>query len=113
VRHNVEVVVGHLRRDKLVVSSKDKTEIGYIFYNMIYLCSRREHLLSHIALLWEGFPHLEMTYVLKFFMLIQLSYWLHWVPEVYFLRMKRDEIPQKLTTSAIYASVVALAYLSK
>lgn len=72
----------------------------------------KENYLTQIALLWEGFPHVEMTYVLKFFMLIQLSYWLHWIPEVYFLRMKRDEIPQKLTTSAIYASVVALAYLS-
>jgi len=72
----------------------------------------RENYLSHIALLWDGFPHLEMSFVLKFFMLSQLSYWLHWIPEIYFLRMKRDEIPQKMTTAGVYIAVVAFAYLT-
>jgi len=31
---------------------------------------------------------------------------------VYFLRMKREEIPQKLTMTAIYASIVTAAYLA-
>ncbi|CAL8073554.1 unnamed protein product [Orchesella dallaii] len=72
----------------------------------------RENYLSHISSLWEGYPHVEMTFILKFYMLTQISYWLHWIPEIYFLRMKRDEIPQKLTTSALYIAVVAFAYLT-
>lgn len=73
---------------------------------------QRESYLGQIALLWEGFPHTEMSFVLKFFMLIQVSYWLHWIPEIYFLRMKKEEIPQKLTMTAIYASIVSFAYVS-
>ncbi|XP_021956134.1 translocating chain-associated membrane protein 1 [Folsomia candida] len=73
---------------------------------------QRENYLSQISLLWDGFPHMEMSFVLKFFMLIQLSYWLHWIPEVYFLRMKKEEIMQKLTMASIYTSVVAVAYVA-
>jgi translocating chain-associated membrane protein 1 len=72
----------------------------------------RENYLSHIALLWDGFPHTEMNFILKFFMLGQLSYWLHWIPEIYFLRMKRDEVPQKMTTAGIYIAFVSFAYLT-
>jgi translocating chain-associated membrane protein 1 len=72
----------------------------------------RENYLGHVASLWEGFPHAEMSFVLKFFMLAQLSYWLHWVPEIYFLRMKRDEIPNKMITAAVYISFVTFAYLT-
>jgi translocating chain-associated membrane protein 1 len=73
---------------------------------------QRENYLSQISLLWDGFPHTELSFVLKFFMLIQLSYWLHWILEVYFLRMKKEEIMQKLTTTAIYTSVITLAYMA-
>jgi len=72
----------------------------------------RENYLSHVSNLWEGFPHAEMSFVLKFFMLGQLSYWLHWVPEIYFLRMKKDEIPSKLITAGVYFAFVAFGYLT-
>jgi translocating chain-associated membrane protein 1 len=68
--------------------------------------------LGQVSSLWEGFPHAELTFVLKFFMLAQLSYWLHWLPEIYFLRMKRDEIPNKVITAALYVSFVTFAYLT-
>merc|ERR1712117_791115 len=36
----------------------------------------RENLLS-VASLWEGYPHASMSFLFKFFFIIQLSYWLH------------------------------------
>jgi len=72
----------------------------------------RENYLVHLIGLWEGYPHTEMSFVLKFFMLAQLSYWLHWLPEIYFLRMKKDEIPAKLITAGLYIGFVAFAYLT-
>lgn len=72
----------------------------------------RENYLSPVSNLWEGFPHVEMSFVLKFYMICQLSYWLHWIPEVYFLRMKKDEIPSKFLTAGIYFAFVAFAYLT-
>jgi len=72
----------------------------------------RENYLNHVSNLWDGFPHAEMTFVLKFFMLCQLSYWLHWIPEIYFLRMKKEEIPSKMITAGLYVSFVTFAYLT-
>lgn len=72
----------------------------------------RENYLGHISLLWDGFPHDEMNFVLKFFFLSHLSYWLHWLPEIYFQRMKKDEIPLKVATAGIYFTFIALAYLT-
>jgi len=79
--------------------------------NVLFLFCR-ENYLGHISLLWDGFPHTEMNFVLKFFMLSQLSYWLHWLPEIYFQRMKKDEIPTKVATAGIYFSFITLAYLT-
>jgi len=72
----------------------------------------RENYFSRLSTLWEGYPHTEMSFALKFFMLTQLSYWLHWLPEIYFLRMKRDEIPAKITTAGLYIAFIAFAYLT-
>jgi len=72
----------------------------------------RENYLSPVTNLWEGYPHTSMSFVLKFYMICQLSYWLHWIPETYFLRMKKDEIPSKLITAGLYFAFVAFAYLT-
>ena len=34
-----------------------------------------------VASLWEGYPHASMSFLFKFFFIIQLSYWLHIFPE--------------------------------
>ena len=46
----------------------------------------RENLLS-VASLWEGYPHASMSFLFKFFFIIQLSYWLHIFPELYFQKV--------------------------
>ena len=46
----------------------------------------RENLLS-VASLWEGYPHASMSFLFKFFFIIQLSYWLHVFPELYFQKV--------------------------
>ena len=46
----------------------------------------RENLVS-VASLWEGYPHASMSFLFKFFFIIQLSYWLHIFPELYFQKV--------------------------
>ena len=40
-----------------------------------------------VASLWEGYPHASMSFLFKFFFIIQLSYWLHIFPELYFQKV--------------------------
>jgi len=72
----------------------------------------KEHYLTQIARLWEGFPHQEMNFFLKLFWLFQISYSLHWLPEIYFLRMKKEEAVQKILSSALFLGFVAFAYVT-
>ena len=90
------------------IQSLEDEILEHFFYSEF-----RENYLGQLATLWEGYPHTEMSFVLKFFMLTQLSYWIHWLPEIYFLRMKKDEIPAKVTTAGLYLAFVAFAYLTQ
>merc|ERR1712179_308163 len=48
----------------------------------------RENLMN-VSALWDGYPHNNMTFLFKFFFIIQISYWLHIFPELYFQRPRR------------------------
>merc|ERR1719410_639550 len=48
----------------------------------------RENLLS-VSSIWEGYPHNNMTFLFKFYFIIQISYWLHIFPELYFQKTKK------------------------
>merc|ERR1711983_456203 len=52
----------------------------------------RENLFS-IRQLWEGYPHNQMTFMFKFFYIVQIAYWLHVYPELYFQKVKREDMP--------------------
>jgi len=71
---------------------------------------RREGLWLSLSSLWSGYPHLEMTYMLKFFFIIQLSYWLHSFPELYFQKIKKDEMSSRVTYATLYLFMWTLAY---
>merc|ERR1711971_397185 len=49
----------------------------------------RENLLS-VSSIWEGYPHNNMTFLFKFYFIIQISYWLHIFPELYFQPARRE-----------------------
>merc|ERR1711997_1321009 len=61
----------------------------------------RENILN-VASLWEGYPHNNMTFLFKFFFIIQISYWLHIFPELYFQKVKREEMPAKIQYAILY-----------
>lgn len=71
---------------------------------------RRDHLFSSLSNLWTGYPHLQMTYLFKFFFIVQLSYWLHAFPELYFQKVKKDEVMSRVTYSAMYLILWSLSY---
>jgi translocating chain-associated membrane protein 1 len=71
----------------------------------------RENLLS-VAALWEGYPaHTNMTFLFKFFFVIQIAYWLHIFPELYFQKVKREDWAPRIQYACLYLVFIAGAYL--
>merc|ERR1712061_78508 len=70
----------------------------------------RENLFS-IRQLWEGYPHSQMTFMFKFFYIVQIAYWLHIFPELYFQKVKREDMPPKIQYATLYLIFIGAAYL--
>jgi translocating chain-associated membrane protein 1 len=84
-----------------------------LFYLMSVLWSGdiifKENYILNISSLWEGYPH-EMVFMLKFFFIVQVSYWLHCYPELYVQKAKR-QMPARITYATVGLVYVLGAYL--
>merc|ERR1719480_519386 len=76
----------------------------------------RENLLS-VSSIWEGYPHNNMTFLFKFYFIIQISYWLHIFPELYFQKTKKEEMPEKIQYAVLFTRLalvlLVIHYLSE
>ncbi|KAK7574126.1 hypothetical protein V9T40_011317 [Parthenolecanium corni] len=70
----------------------------------------KEDLLLNIRSLWENYPHLHMPFMLKFFYIVQFGYWVHCFPELYFSKVKREDMPAKIKFAIINLVFVSAAY---
>merc|ERR1712080_501679 len=61
----------------------------------------RENLFN-VSALWEGYPHNNMTFLFKIFFIIQISYWLHIFPELYFQKTKKEDMAPKIQYACLY-----------
>lgn len=66
--------------------------------------------LYNISNLWDGYPHQAMSFMFKFFFLVQISYWLHIFPELYFQKVKKDEMAAKIQYACLYLAFIVSAY---
>lgn len=72
----------------------------------------REGLLADPSAMWKDYPNVPMTFMFKFFFIIQLSYWLHCYPELYFQKVKREDMAARVSYATIYLVTIAAAYLT-
>merc|ERR1712236_123014 len=70
----------------------------------------RENLFN-VASLWDGYPHNNMTFLFKFFFIIQISYWLHIFPELYFQKTKKEDMAPKIQYATLYLIFITAAYI--
>jgi len=70
----------------------------------------RENLMS-VSALWDGYPHNNMTFLFKFFFIIQISYWLHIFPELYFQKTKKEDMPPKIQYATLYLIFITASYM--
>jgi len=72
----------------------------------------RENLFT-LSSLWEGYPHNTMTFMFKFFFIIQISYWLHIFPELYFQKVKKEDMGAKIQYACLYLAFIVPAYMMR
>ncbi|XP_047530946.1 translocating chain-associated membrane protein 1 [Vanessa atalanta] len=70
----------------------------------------REGFLFNISLLWDGYPNHPMSFLLKLWWIVQASYWIHTIPELYFLRIKKDEWSGRIRHAIVAFAFLAMAY---
>uniref|UniRef100_A0A674MFV4 Translocation associated membrane protein 2 n=1 Tax=Takifugu rubripes TaxID=31033 RepID=A0A674MFV4_TAKRU len=70
-----------------------------------------EGYILHPSSLWENYPHVHLRFQVKFFYLTQLAYWLHALPELYFQKVRKEEISRQLQYISLYLLHIAAAYL--
>ncbi|KAM9775593.1 translocating chain-associated membrane protein 1 [Syngnathus typhle] len=70
-----------------------------------------ENFLSNPSSLWEGYPHMLMPLQIKFYYICQIAYWLHVLPELYFQKTKKEDIPRQLVYIFLYLVHIAGAYI--
>ncbi|KAM9333597.1 translocating chain-associated membrane protein 1 [Pholidichthys leucotaenia] len=70
-----------------------------------------ENFLANPVSLWEGYPHTLMPFQMKFYYICQIGYWLHAIPELYFQKTKKEDIPRQLVYISLYLVHIAGAYI--
>lgn len=71
----------------------------------------RENYASNISRLWEGYPHINLPFVVKFYYVLQLAYWVHSYPELYFQKVKKDELWSRIQYITMYLVFISVGYL--
>uniref|UniRef100_A0A8C4Q1L3 TLC domain-containing protein n=1 Tax=Eptatretus burgeri TaxID=7764 RepID=A0A8C4Q1L3_EPTBU len=80
------------------------------FFWGAYLLSLEDYI-SQPSGLWEGYPHTNMSSHVKFFFICQIAYWVHALPELYFQKIKKEDIPRQLQYITLYLAHITTAYL--
>ncbi|XP_071961572.1 translocating chain-associated membrane protein 1-like [Antedon mediterranea] len=71
----------------------------------------KEGFTENLSFMWEGYPHANLSYTLKFYFIIQIAYWLHTFPEIYFQKVKKDEMSYRLRYQILYTVVIIAGFL--
>ncbi|XP_072764487.1 translocating chain-associated membrane protein 1 [Anoplolepis gracilipes] len=102
-----------LHLSKVKLSKFNESSQLIVFYTLSALWAIdiiiRDNMLVNIWALWEEYPA-PMSFSLKLFFISQLAYWLHCYPELYFQRVKKEDIPQRILHATIGLFFTSAAY---
>nr|XP_028590952.1 translocating chain-associated membrane protein 1-like 1 isoform X2 [Podarcis muralis]XP_028590953.1 translocating chain-associated membrane protein 1-like 1 isoform X2 [Podarcis muralis] len=70
-----------------------------------------EEFTTNPTLLWKDYPHSRMFFQVKFFYICQIAYWLHSLPELYFQKIRKEDIPRQLYYICLYIVHISGAYI--
>lgn len=85
-----------------------------VFYAMSFLWGLdlivREQYIGNLQRMWEGYPEHPMIFLHKMFFIIQLAYYAHMLPELYFQKVKKDEQKPKIQHAVGGLFIIGIAY---
>ncbi|ESO83155.1 hypothetical protein LOTGIDRAFT_133925 [Lottia gigantea] len=71
----------------------------------------RESYLMGISRLWDNYPHANFPFLVKFYFILQIAYWIHTFPELYFQKVKKDEMRPRIQYAVLYLVFITASYL--
>jgi len=74
---------------------------------------REEGYFQTLSFFWTDYPHVGITFMTKFFFIIQMSYWIHVFPELYFQKVKKEDMTAKIVFATIHFAICAAIYYLK
>ncbi|XP_064377555.1 translocating chain-associated membrane protein 1-like 1 isoform X2 [Dromaius novaehollandiae] len=72
-----------------------------------------EEFMMNPTSLWKNYPHSRMLFQVKFFYICQIAYWLHALPELYFQKTRKEDVPRQLCYICLYIAHISGAYILK
>lgn len=70
----------------------------------------REQYGENMSKLWVDYPNHPMSFLHKLYFIIQLAYYVHMLPELYFQKVKKDEQAAKIKHSIAGFAVISFFY---
>lgn len=103
-----------LHLSKLKLSRFNDSAQLIVFYVMSFLWGvdvmLREGYFTNGELLWADYPEHPMIFLHKLYFIIQLAYYLHMLPEIYFQKVKGEEQSGKIVHAVLGFAFVAAGY---
>jgi translocating chain-associated membrane protein 1 len=65
----------------------------------------------NLSKLWEEYPQSEMNFMVKFYFILQIAFWLHNFPELFFMKTRKEEYSNKISTYCLYLAFIVPAYI--
>ncbi|KAL7398012.1 hypothetical protein ABVT39_003067 [Epinephelus coioides] len=105
----------HLSKTKHSKFNESGQLAAFYLFSFIWGCSilTAEDFATNPTFLWEGYPHTHMVFQVKFFYICQIAYWLHALPELYFQKVRKEDIPRQLYYICLYVVHITGAYVLK
>ncbi|XP_071204698.1 translocating chain-associated membrane protein 1-like 1 isoform X2 [Salvelinus alpinus] len=116
----------HLSKTKHSKFNESGQLAAFYLLSFIWGCSilTAEEFATNPTFLWEGYPHTHMvpdlclpvtcplcSFQVKFFYICQIAYWLHGLPELYFQKVRKEDIPRQLYYICLYVFHITGAYI--
>ncbi|VVC26455.1 TRAM/LAG1/CLN8 homology domain,TRAM1-like protein [Cinara cedri] len=115
-----EYVLDKISRKLHLSKSKNSkfNEIGQlvIFYTISIIWALdiivKGNWITDVTLLWVGYPNYILSFSIKFFYIIQFAYWAHNFPELYFQKVKKEDMFNRVKYSVLYLAYISFVYIT-
>ncbi|XP_076875116.1 translocating chain-associated membrane protein 1-like 1 [Brachyhypopomus gauderio] len=103
----------HLSKTKHSKFNESGQLAAFYLFSFTWGCSilSAEEFVTNPMFLWEGYPHNHMAFQVKFFYICQMAYWFHALPELYFQKVRKEDIPRQLYYICLYIFHITGAYV--